>query len=99
MVSSDLVQKLGLITRQHSCPYKLQWFTNSGKTKVTKFARISFFTGCYHDTTDFDVVPIQACSILLGRPCEFDNCNTLGVKHALSLINPFLSILIKHSIT
>jgi len=26
-------------------------------------------------------------------------CNTLGVKHALSLINPFLSILLKHSIT
>ena len=26
-------------------------------------------------------------------------CNTLGVKHALSLINPFISILIKHSIT
>ena len=25
-------------------------------------------------------------------------CNTLGVKHALSLINPLISILIKHSI-
>jgi hypothetical protein len=73
LVSSDLVEKLGLTTRQHSYPYKLQWFNNSGKTKVTKSARISFFTGCYHDTADFDVVPMQACSILLGRPWEFDN--------------------------
>jgi hypothetical protein len=73
LVSSDLVEKLGLTTRQHSYPYKLQWFNNSGKTKVTKSARISFFTGSYHDTADFDVVPMQACSILLGRPWKFDN--------------------------
>ena len=59
LVSSDLVEKLGLTTRQHSYPYKLQWFNHSGKTKVTKSARISFFTGCYHDTDDFDVVPMQ----------------------------------------
>jgi len=45
LVSSDLVEKLGLTTRQHS----------------------------YHDTTNFDVVPIQACPILFGRPWEFDN--------------------------
>jgi hypothetical protein len=43
LVSSDLVEKLGLTTRQYSYPYKLQWFNNSGKTKVTKSARISFF--------------------------------------------------------
>ena len=46
LVSSDLVEKLGLTTRQHSYPYKLQWFNNNGMTKVTKSARISFFTGC-----------------------------------------------------
>jgi len=47
LVSSDLVEKLGLTTRQHSYPYKLQWFNNSGKTKVTKSAHTSFFTGIY----------------------------------------------------
>ena len=67
LVSSDLVRKLGLTTRQHSYLYKLQWFNNSGKTKVTKSACISFFTGIYHDTTIFYVVPMQACSILLGH--------------------------------
>jgi len=61
LVSSDLVENLGLTTRQHSYPYKLQWFNNSGKTKVTKSVRISFFTDIYHDTADFDVVPMQAC--------------------------------------
>jgi hypothetical protein len=57
-VSSDLVEKFGLTTRQHLYPHKLQWFNNNGKTKVTKSARISFFTGSYHDTADFDVVPM-----------------------------------------
>jgi len=73
LVSSDLVEKLGLTTRQHSYLYKLQWYNNSGKTKVTKSAHISFFTCCYHDTADFDVVPMQACSILLGYSWQFDN--------------------------
>jgi len=71
-VSSDLVEKLGLTIRQYSYPYKLQWFNNSGKTKVTKSACISFLTSFYHDTADFDVVPMQACLVLLGCPWEFD---------------------------
>jgi len=53
LVRSDLVVKLGFPTQQHSYPYKLQWFTNSGKTKVTKSDRNSFFIGIYLDTTDF----------------------------------------------
>ena len=34
----------------------------------------SFFSiGSYADSVDCDVVPIQACSLLLGRPWEHDN--------------------------
>jgi hypothetical protein len=56
LVSSDLVQKLGLTTRAHPKPYHLKWFNNSGKTKVTRSARIHFFIGSYHDYADFDVL-------------------------------------------
>ena len=31
-----------------------------------------FSVGSYHDYADFHVVPVQACSLLLGRPWEFD---------------------------
>ena len=41
LVSSDLVEKLGLTTQQYSYSYKLQWFNNSGKTKVTKSAALA----------------------------------------------------------
>ena len=68
LVNSDLVKKLGLTTRAHSKPYHLEWLNNSGKAKVTRSAQIHFFVGSYHDYPDFDVVPMQACSLLLGRP-------------------------------
>ena len=72
MVSSDLVKKLGLTTRAHSKPYHLEWLNNSGKAKVTRSARIHFFIGSYYDYANFDVVPMQACSLLLGHPWEYD---------------------------
>jgi hypothetical protein len=40
--------------------------------KVTHTARIHFSIGTYHDYADCDVVPMQACSLLLGRPWEFN---------------------------
>ncbi|XP_062193478.1 uncharacterized protein LOC133896846 [Phragmites australis] len=46
--------------------------TNSGKVKVTRLVRINFAIGSYHDSIDCDVVPMQACSMLLGRPWQFD---------------------------
>ena len=72
LVSADAVKKLGLSTRPHSHPYHIQWFNNTGKVKVTETARVRFSIGSYHDFADCDVVPMDACSLLLGRPWEFD---------------------------
>jgi hypothetical protein len=72
LVSADFVTKIGLTTRAHTHPYYIQWLNNSGKAKVTQTARVHFSIGTYHDYADYDVVPIQACSLLLGHPWEFD---------------------------
>jgi hypothetical protein len=72
-VSSDLVKKLGLTTRPHPHPYHIQWLNDSGKAKVTKTCRVSFSIGTYANFVDCDVVPMEACSLLLGHPWEFDN--------------------------
>ncbi|WVZ85411.1 hypothetical protein U9M48_032346 [Paspalum notatum var. saurae] len=72
LVSSDLVKKLGLITRPHPHPYHIQWLNDSGKAKVTQTVRVYFSIGSYSDFADCDVVPMQACSLLLGRPWEYD---------------------------
>jgi hypothetical protein len=72
-VSSDLVTKLCLTTRPHPYPYHIQWFNDSGKAKVIKNCRVFFSIGAYTDFVDYDVVPMQAYSFLLGRPWEHDN--------------------------
>jgi hypothetical protein len=65
------VAKIGLTTRLHTHPYYIQWLNKSGKPKVTHIAPIHFSIGTYHDYADCDVVPMQACSLLLGHPWEF----------------------------
>src|SRR5438105_5778201 len=71
LVNTEVVKKLGLPTHEHTHPYHIQWLNNSGKVKVTQTARVHFSIGSYHDYADFDVVPMDACSLLLGRPWEF----------------------------
>jgi hypothetical protein len=72
LVNVEVVKKLGLTTREHPHLYHIKWFNNNDKVKVTKTARIHFSIGSYDDFADFDVVPMDACSLLLGRPWEFD---------------------------
>jgi hypothetical protein len=72
-VSADFMAKIGLTTRLHTHPYYIQWLNNSGKAKVTHTARVYFFIGIYHDYANYDVVLMQACSLLLGHPWEFHN--------------------------
>jgi hypothetical protein len=70
LASSDMVDKLALTTKPHPHPRPdhIQWFNNSGKAKVTKPVRLNFAVGPYHDVVECDVVPMQACHFLLGRP-------------------------------
>jgi len=72
LASLEMVEKLALDTRPHPQPYNIQWFNNSGNVKVTRLVRVNFAIGSYHDFIDCDVVPMQACSMLLGRPWQFD---------------------------
>jgi hypothetical protein len=72
LASSDMVDRLALTTKPHPCPYHIQWLNNSGKAKVTKLVRINFSIGSCRDVVECDVVPMQACHILLSRHWQFD---------------------------
>jgi hypothetical protein len=72
LASTTMVEKLGMKTLPHPHPYYIQWFNDSGKLKVTRMVRVEFTIGSYHDHIDCDVVPMQACSMLFGRPWQFD---------------------------
>ncbi|XP_066320349.1 uncharacterized protein [Miscanthus floridulus] len=72
IVSALLIEKLGLQPRRHPHPYHMQWLNNSGTVKVSAMIRLSFSIGDYHGEVDCDIVPMQACHLLLGRPWQFD---------------------------
>ena len=88
LASMDMVEKLSLTTRPHSHPYYIQWFNNSGKVKVTRTIRVHFSIATYADYVDCDVVPMQACSLLLGRPWQFDKHSVHhGKKNQYTLVH------------
>ena len=72
MASMEMVEKLSLTKRPHPHPYYIQLFNNNDKIKVTRTVRVHFSISTYADYVDCDVVPMQACSLLLGRPWQFD---------------------------
>jgi hypothetical protein len=76
LVSIEMVDKLCLTTTRHPHPNYIQWFNDCGKLKVTRRVRVHFTLGSYHDYVDCDVVPMQTCSVLLGRPWQYDNSVT-----------------------
>ncbi|XP_074292461.1 uncharacterized protein LOC141619334 [Silene latifolia] len=73
MASVTMVNKLNLSTQEHPNPYKLRWLNKGAKVKVDKQCLVPFSIGnVYKDGILCDVVPMDACHLLLGRPWEFD---------------------------
>jgi hypothetical protein len=81
LVSADFMAKISLTICLHAHSYYIQWLNNSGKAKVTHTTRVHFSIDTYYDYADCDVVPLQACSLLLGHPWEFD---TDAIHHGRS---------------
>ncbi|XP_040965164.1 uncharacterized protein [Gossypium hirsutum] len=72
VASTTMVEKLCLTTTKHPQPYQLQELSNEGRFKVTQQVRIAFSIGKYQDEVVCDVMPIQACHLLLGEPWQLD---------------------------
>ncbi|GKC81376.1 putative reverse transcriptase domain-containing protein, partial [Tanacetum coccineum] len=73
LIAAEAVQKLGLKTENHLKTYKLQWLKKGCEVKVSKCVHVPFSMGnTYKDNVWCDVVPMDACHLLLGRPGEYD---------------------------
>ncbi|GJS68896.1 retrovirus-related pol polyprotein from transposon TNT 1-94 [Tanacetum coccineum] len=76
-VAKETVQTLGLKTKNHPKSYKLQWLKKGGEVTVSKHVLVAFSMGTtYKDSVWCDVVPMDACHLLLGRPWEYDRNTT-----------------------
>jgi len=59
---------LNLVVLPHPKPYKLYWLSKDRDSIVISQVKVQFSTGKYKDEVLCDVVPMEACHILLGRP-------------------------------
>jgi len=65
-------EKLNLQLIPNPKPYKLQWINEDGELTVDKQVKVELSVRNYKDKVLCDVVPMEACHILLGRPWQFD---------------------------
>ncbi|GKD62676.1 reverse transcriptase domain-containing protein [Tanacetum coccineum] len=73
MVATSMVEKLGLDTQDHPEPYQLTWLKKGNVIKVSKRCLVHFSIGKkYNDEVWCEVIPMDACHILLGRPWQYD---------------------------
>ena len=73
VASTRLVSKLNLPTKPHPRPYRLQWLSDEGEIKVKQQVEVPIVIGTYSDVISCDVVPMEACHLLLGRPWQHDH--------------------------
>ncbi|CAL8120747.1 unnamed protein product [Prunus armeniaca] len=72
-VSKKLVEYLQLSTEPHVSPYSLGWVKKGPSVRVAETCRVPLSIGKhYRDEILCDVIDMDACHILLGRPWQFD---------------------------
>ena len=78
VMAEEVVEKLALDTVKHPNPYCLEWLKKGSEVVIYKCYLVSFSIGSrYKDKMWCDVVAMDACHLLLGRPWQYDR----GVHH------------------
>jgi hypothetical protein len=72
LISTEMVEKLELETTDHPSPYKVSWLQKGHQVSVTKQCLVEFKIGGYNDKVLCDVIPMDVCHLLLGRPWKYD---------------------------
>ena len=73
VVSEDVVRKLSLKVEVHLSPYCLAWLKQGSEIKVSNRALLPLsIDTTYKDDIYCNVVPMNACHILLSWPWQFD---------------------------
>jgi hypothetical protein len=72
ILSTEMVDKLELETTAHPNPYNVSWFHKGHQVMVSQQCQVEFKIGGYRDEILCDVIPMDVCHILSGRPWKFD---------------------------
>ena len=73
IVSAEAVHKLGLETKKHPSPSRLEWLTNGNEVTTSKHCLVSLSIGAkYMDNVWCEVVDMETCHLMLGKPWKYD---------------------------
>jgi uncharacterized protein YlzI (FlbEa/FlbD family) len=72
LISTEMVEKLELEKTDHPRPYKVSWLQKGHQVNVTKQFLVDINIGRYNDRILCDVIPMDVCHVLLGRPWRYD---------------------------
>ena len=64
LVSTKMVEKLGLKKIAHPTPYKVSWMHIGFQVLVNEQCQVEFQIGTYRDQVLCDVMPIDVCHLL-----------------------------------
>eukprot|EP00253_Pinus_taeda_P023576 PITA_23576 len=67
-----MVEKLELKRLKHPTPYKVSWLQKGHQLLVDEQCEVEFQIGRYKDKVICDIMPMDVCHILLGKPWQYD---------------------------
>lgn len=70
--STEMVEKLGLVKTTHPTPYKVSSLQKGHQLIVAEQCKVEIHISTYKDVILCDVIPMDVCHVLLGRPWQFD---------------------------
>ena len=72
LISKEMIQKLGLKRMRHPYPYGIGWLQGDHALEVREQCLVDFQIRQYKDQVLYDIVDMNSCHVLLGRPCQYD---------------------------
>ncbi|KAL9683693.1 hypothetical protein QQ045_015521 [Rhodiola kirilowii] len=73
LISQKLVDHLKLPTESHEKPYALGWVSKGSQVRVTRTCKVPISIGKhYREEVPCDVLDMDVCHVLLGRPWQYD---------------------------
>jgi hypothetical protein len=71
-ISKSVVEALGLSTWRIPEPRHVESVNSCGMLKITHKVHVPFTVNDYVDEVECDVLPLEVCGLLLGRPWQYD---------------------------